>query len=147
MQALSTALLAGLEGIGPQLVQHPAAVGAVLDQLAAAADAAAAAAAAGEQQHQGTETGEEAEAAWALCSALAQALSQRQQQDAAAVAPALAVLEQHASVLCHDFWSSSGSSRVLQHQTYTLQRLAPLLAQRPAGQALQAALERCQAAA
>jgi hypothetical protein len=57
------------------------------------------------------------------------------------------VLEQHASVLCHDFWSSSGSSRVLQHQTYTLQRLAPLLAQRPAGQALQAALERCQAAA
>ena len=145
MQALSTALLAGLEGIGPQLVQHPAAVGAVLDQLAAAA--AAAAAAAGEQQHQGTETGEEAEAAWALCSALAQALSQRQQQDAAAVAPALAVLEQHASVLCHDFWSSSGSSRVLQHQTYTLQRLAPLLAQRPAGQALQAALKRCQAAA
>ena len=142
MQALSTALLAGLEGIGPQLVQHPAAVGAVLDRLAAAA----AAAAAGEQPHQGTETGEEAEAAWALCSALAQALSQ-QQQDAAAVAPALAVLEQHASVLCHDFWSSSGSSRVLQHQTYTLQRLAPLLAQRPAGQALQAALERCQAAA
>ena len=143
MQALCAALLAGLDGTGPQLLQHPAAVCAVLDQLAAAA------AAVGEQQQQrqGAETGEQAEASWALCSALARALTQQQQQDAPAVAPALAVLEQHASVLCHDFWSSSGSSRVLQHQTYTLQRLAPLLAQRPAGQTLQAALERRQAPA
>ena len=140
MQALSAALLAGLDGVGPQLLQHPAAVGAVLGQLAAAV------AAAGEQQQrQGAEAGEGAEAAWALCSALAAALSQRQQQDAAAVAPVLAVLEQHAGVLCHDFWTrSSGSSRVLQHQAYTLQRLAPLLEQRPVGQALEAALERCQ---
>lgn len=157
MRALSTALLAGLEGVGPLLVQHPGAVAALLGRLEAgdakrprAADGGAAAAGP-------TEQAEEVEAAWALCSGLAQALSSSQSEGEAAevgqaaaddggaeAEAALGVLAEHADVLCRD-WASS-SAALGMHQAYVLARLLPRLAPR-VGEAqagrLQAALSAC----
>ena len=168
MQALSTVLLAGLQGAGAQLLQHPAAVGTVLARLAEHAQAPVAGAAgdaAWEQQ------AEEVEAGWALCSALAGAVSQHQeaaavsgkgkqqeealeeagphQHHAARVEEVLGVVGDYLDVLCAKWGGGNGVS-LARHQAYVLARLGPLLAARPGvGEAQQAALrvalERCKA--
>lgn len=134
MRALSTELLAGLEGVGPLLVQHPQAVAALLDRLQAGD---------GAKRQRGvqgaapgtTEVAEEVEAAWALLSALARALSaaagggeEEAAGAAAAEAAALGVLAEHADVLSRD-WAAS-SSALGAHQAYVLRLLAPRLAPR-----------------
>lgn len=153
MRALSTALLAGLEGVGPLLLQHPAAVAAVLARLRVAAATAAAEqgaeAPAAKRARGGApepamtpraaaqQAAEEVEASWALCSALAHALASQpeaaEEQEAveaaagaADAAAALGVLAEHADVLCHD-WAASGPS-LGKHQAYVLARVARQLA-------------------
>lgn len=166
MRALSTALLAELGGVGPMLLQNLAAAAEVLARLGvAAADgdasqgaakrakkeagAAPAAVAPAEQR-----AAEEVEAAWALVSALAQALRQQADKEAAegpdatttgSSAEALAVLEEHLATLCFD-WGAVGPS-LGRHQAYVLARVAPLLAPRlgeSEAAELRAALERVQ---
>lgn len=141
MRALATPLLAGLEGVGPLLLQHPPAVRAVLDRLEAGAGAkrarAADGAAAGPSGH--SEQEEEVEAAWALCSVLARALSLAAGEAGegsggaavvAATSPdadaALAAAAEHVDALCNSEWAACGPA-VVQHQAYVLGRLAPLL--------------------
>ena len=177
MRSLSTALLAGLDGVGPLLVQHPASLAVVLRCLQAAAPAADAAAgerpeakrarteAAGEAETPraaAAHAAEEVEADWALCSALARALASPQAParvaeegaeepavgPAAEPAAAVGLLAEHVGVLCAD-WAASGAS-LSRHQAYVLRLVAPLLApclDEAAAAALQAAAERCGAAA
>ena len=164
MRALSTALLAGLEGVGPLLVQHPQAVAALLGRLEAGDGAKRLRGGEGGAAAPGlTEAAQEVEAAWALLSALAQALSASAGEaeggggggggegagegvDAAAAAAAeeavLSVLAEHADVLSRD-WAASNAA-LGAHQAYVLRRLAPQLVNRLGDEAaaqLQAAAE------
>ena len=163
MRALSTALLAGLEGVGPLLVQHPQAVAALLGRLEAGDGAKRLRGGEGGAAAPGlTEAAQEVEAAWALLSALAQALSVSAGEaegggggggegagegvDAAAAAAAeeavLSVLAEHADVLSRD-WAASNAA-LGAHQAYVLRRLAPQLVNRLGDEAaaqLQAAAE------
>lgn len=177
-QALATSLLAGLEGVGPQLLAQPAALAALLRRLATAAAerpgkraktngeagsgggsvvVAAAAAGPGSEEEQA----EEVEATWALCSALARAVSAEaetgaggeeaagEQGQLGAAAPALGVMAEQMDALCHDWSSSPRAAAIQMHQAYVLRRLGPLLEPRvegPGKQALRGALARCEAA-
>jgi hypothetical protein len=169
MQALAGVLLAGLDGTGTQLMQHPAAVGALLARLAELAQqppSSAAAAQQEQQQQQRQQQAEDAEAAWALCSAVARAITQpadaagdheqsQEQQEVASVplhlhpphrSEIIELLAGHAEVLCADWSGYSNRDSLRRHQAYVLARLGPLLANHPGlserqQAALQAALK------
>lgn len=173
MRPLATALLAAAEGVGPLLLQHPRAVAAVLARLEAAAAEAeegqpakrarTEAQPAGEASAAERQAGEEVEAAWALCSALARALAPPPAPagegdgtagaEGAALADAgseaaLAVLAEHAGLLSRD-WGADGGS-LAAHQAYVVARVLPLLAGRldeGAAAELAVAAERARAAA
>lgn len=150
MQALAVSLLAGLEGVGPLLLEQPEALAAVLANLEAAAKSRPG------KRHRAEPTGqaatpaavvsaearaEEVEAAWALCSAAAKAAGSEQAAEDSK--EAIALLVAHTAVLCHDWGASPRALAIQMHQAYVLRRLMPLFGEQ-AGEP-RAALARCEA--
>lgn len=157
MQGLAAVLLAGLDGAGVQLLQHPAAVAAVLARLAAHLPSRTEEAVLLSGLRQAAEEGE---ACWALLSMLAGALSREAtapplsheaaavgaapSQLAACTAEVLDLLNDNLRVLCADWSGSSSAARLQSHQAYVLNRLVRVLGGDDQQVMLQAALQRCQ---